>query len=141
VGEFDSPQQFMQSVYNSKGDSDDKSINYYEFTEGYTIPTTSDQDKTIRNTFTDIANNEEYSLDPSNPNHCGTAVQRSLTAAGIEVRSLEVISGRTITNRSTGGDSYTYPTRTLRGYSYLPSTIFKDIRQNNPQGLYIRKSK
>lgn len=68
-------------------------------------------------------------------------MQRSLESAGIDVKSTEVIPGRTITNRSTGGDTYTYSTRTLRGYSYLPSTIFKNIRQNNPQGLYIRKNK
>jgi hypothetical protein len=141
VGEFDSPQQFLESAYNSKGDSDDKSINYYEFTEGLVIPTTPEQDKTIRDKFTDIANNEEYSFNPANRNHCGTAVQKSLEKAGIDVKSTEVIPGRTITNRSTGGDTYTYPTRTLRGYSYFPSTIFKDIRQNNPQGLYIRKNK
>lgn len=70
VGEFESPQQFLESAYNSKGDSDDKSIDYYEFTEGLIIPTTSEQDETIRNKFTDIANNEEYRLNPANRNHC-----------------------------------------------------------------------
>ena len=114
---FDSPQQFLESTYNSKGNKDDKSINNYGFEEGYIIPTTQEQDETIRSTFINIANNEEYRLNPINPNQCATVVQRSLSKAGVETRA-----NRTITNRSTGGDSYQ-----TKFNPYLPSQAFKSI--------------
>ena len=130
-GEFGSPQQFLESTYNSKGDKDDKTINDYGFGEGYIIPTTQEQDETIRNTFVDISNNEEYRLNPVNPNQCATVVQRSLNKVGIETRV-----NRTITNRSTGGDSYQ-----IKFNPYLPSQAFKSIMYNNPQGQYIKRLK
>lgn len=141
VGAFDSPHQFLESSYNSSGNPEDKSINSYGYKEGYILPTTPEQDEIIRNTFTDISMNESYSVKPLNPNHCGTAVQRSLGAVDIETRNLEIIHGRTITNRSTGGDSYTYPTRVIGRNSFLPSNIFRDIRHNNPQGIYIKRNR
>lgn len=85
--------------------------------------------------------NESYSLNLLNPNHCGTAIQRSLGAVDIETRNLEIIHGTTITNRSTGGDSYAYPTRIIGRNSYLPSNIFRDIRHNNTQGTHIKRNR
>lgn len=85
--------------------------------------------------------NESYSLIFLNPNHYGTAIQRSLGAVDIETRNLEIIHGRTITNRSTGGDSYAYPTRIIGRNSYLPSNIFRDIRHNNTQGTHIKRNR
>ena len=146
IGEFDSPQQFLESAYNSKKNAqgedvkDDSSVNKYSYSEGYTIGTSKEQDDKIRSTFTGIAKNEDYRLNPADPNQCANVVQRSLESVGIDVKSTETIVGRTVTNRSTGGDSYTYPTRTLRGYSYLPSTVFGDIRRNN-SGIYIKRIK
>ena len=56
VGEFDSPQQFLYSDYNTKGDKDDESINCYGYQEGYILPTTPEQDDIIRKTFIHYAN-------------------------------------------------------------------------------------
>ena len=66
-----------------------------------------------------------------NPNQCATVVQRSLNKAGVETRA-----NRTITNRSTGGDSYQ-----IKFNLYLPSQAFKSIMYNNPQGQYIKRLK
>ena len=60
VGEFDSPQEFLNSPYNSYGASDDMSINTYGFSEGYMIPTSKEQDDIIRDTFISISKNESY---------------------------------------------------------------------------------
>lgn len=131
VGEFDSPQQFLASAYNSKGkDENDKknnkNINGYEFTEGFILPTTPEQDNKIRSTFTDISNNEDYGLNPFSPNHCGTAVQRSLEAVGIDVSEKTTARRRKVSV-------------TMKTHPYLPSNAFKTIRKNNPQGAYIKK--
>jgi hypothetical protein len=122
VGEFDSPQQFLESAYNSKGDKDDKNSNGYEFTEGYIIPTTSEQDNTIRNTFVDISE-ETYNLITNN---CTTAVQKSLNTVGIKTseRRTDVMIGPS----------------TQRDTPWLPSMAFKVIRNNNA-GTYIHKQK
>jgi RHS repeat-associated protein len=124
VGEFDSPEQFMQSAYNSKGDKDDKSINKYGFTEGYILATTPEQDATIRETFVGISQNEEYGIFSNN---CATAVQRSLNAVGIKTSE---------TKRMT--DVMIGPS-TKEVTPWLPSQAFKAIRNSNPNGTYIRK--
>lgn len=62
VGEFDNPQQFMDSEYNQSGDKDDKTINPYGFIQGYILSTTSEQDNIIRTTFNNINKNEEYKI-------------------------------------------------------------------------------
>ena len=122
VGEWDSPEQFMQSTYNSKGDKDDKSINGYGFSEGYVIPTTSDQDKIMRETFTSISENEDYSIVTNN---CATAVQKSLKAVGIKTseRVTDVMIGPS----------------TKEVTPWIPSFAFNVIKRNNPSGIYIRK--
>lgn len=119
----------MNSTYNQKGDKDDKSINSYGFKEGYIIPTTKEQDKIIKETFISISKNEDYSLNPYNPNHCGTTVQRSLNKAGIQTStSIEIPanhwSGRTIT---------------LKTNPYFPSKAYKAIIRNNPSGTSIQR--
>ncbi|WP_081795821.1 DUF6443 domain-containing protein [Bacteroides stercorirosoris] len=64
VGEFNSPQDFFESSYNSagNGNEDANSINGYGFSEGYIIPTTAKQDNMMRTTFENISQNEEYDL-------------------------------------------------------------------------------
>ncbi len=122
VGEFDSPQQFMDSYYNQAGDKDDKSINSYGFTEGYVLPTTSEQDNTIRSTFTDISQNESYNIFTNN---CATVVQKSLNAAGVETK----VNGGYIAGKQRGFNTF------------IPSDAFGTIKTNNPNGIYIRSNK
>ena len=62
IGEFDTPEEFLKSKYNSSGDADDMNVNSYGFSEGYMIPTNKDQDNAIRDAFLKISNNEEYTL-------------------------------------------------------------------------------
>jgi hypothetical protein len=141
IGEFDSPQQFLDSPYNSKVNSkgedgkDDKSVNGYGFTEGYVIPTTAEQDNTIRTTFTDISKNEDYSLgliDGKLPNHCTTVTQRSLTAAGI----------KTTITLTTGTVRWGEDFRSTRTFQpYLPSQAYKAIKNNNSQGYSVYRPK
>ena len=130
VGEFNSPQEFLQSSYNSKGDSDDKNINKYGFQEAYILPTDESQDNTIKESFIDISK-EEYRLSPSNPNQCATAVQKSLNRAGIETTTLTFIKD----GFSTGAGYFT------KSNPYLPSSAFNAIINSNPNGQLIKKHK
>ena len=125
---FDSPQQFMDSHYNSKGNKEDKTINSYGFTEGYIIPTSTEQDNKMRDTFSNISRNEDYDIITNN---CASAVQRSLNMGGIETRSLHTVPG----GKVFGGYKAIYSN------SYIPSEAFKVIKINNPNGKYITKSK
>ena len=125
---FDSPQQFMDSHYNSKGNKEDKTINSYGFTEGYIIPTSTEQDNKMRDTFSNISRNEDYDIIINN---CASAVQRSLNMGGIETRSLHTVPG----GKVFGGYKAIYSN------SYIPSEAFKVIKINNPNGKYITKSK
>ena len=128
LGEWDTPQEFMNSFYNQSGDKNDKTINSYGYEEGYIIPTTPKQDNIIRTTFSNISKNEEYSLNPLNPNHCATAIQKSLNNAGINT-----------------SESYYIPSglpnsgQWINRNPYLPSQAFKAIIKNNPSGKYIHK--
>jgi lipopolysaccharide export LptBFGC system permease protein LptF len=135
VGEFDSPQQFMDSQYNSSGDKDDTSINSYGYQEGYVIPTTSEQDQMIAETFTDIAQNEEYKL---LGNNCSIVAQRSLEAAGIKTTKTTTTTYRVPANHSLGESSFSVK---VSSRPAMPSTSFKNIIMHNPQGLYIRRSR
>ena len=125
---FDSPRQFMDSHYNSKGNKEDKTINTYGFTEGYIIPTSTEQDNKMRDTFSNISRNEDYDIITNN---CASAVQRSLNMGGIETRSLHTVPG----GKVFGGYKAIYSN------SYIPSEAFKVIKINNPNGKYITKSK
>ena len=125
---FDGPQQFMDSHYNSKGNKEDKTINSYGFTEGYIIPTSTEQDNKMRDTFSNISRNEDYDIITNN---CASAVQRSLNMGGIETGSLHTVPG----GKVFGGYKAIYSN------SYIPSEAFKVIKINNPNGKYITKSK
>ncbi len=129
VGEWNTPQEFMDSDYNNSGNKDDKNTNSYGYTEGYVISTTPEQDNVIRETFIDISKNEDYGIISNN---CATAVQKSLKSAGIETKQTQKIPA----NRSLGESGYT-----VKSNPFIPSIAFKTIRQNNPNGTYIKKNK
>jgi hypothetical protein len=126
---FNGPQEFLESTYNAKGNKEqinDNTVNNYGFTEGYILPTTPEQDKVIRSTFTDAVN-EGYSL---TGNQCSIAVQKGLNAAGIKTTV-------TSTTQSTRWGETFQNTRTYN--PYFPSIAFGAIIRNNPNGYYIKK--
>ncbi|SHI36569.1 RHS repeat domain-containing protein [Bacteroides stercorirosoris] len=120
VGEFNSPQDFLESSYNSSGDKTDVSINGYGFSEGYIIPTTEEQDIIIRSTFTEISQKEEYNL---LWNNCSTTVQRSMEAAGIKTYDKNKRSYRIPANHSLGESSFTVVHGSAR--PAIPKVSFK----------------
>ena len=127
VGKFDSPQQFLNSKYNQAGDKDNKNIDSYGFSEAFVIKTTKKQDETIRNEFVRVSTDEEYSLNPFDPNQCATTVQKSLNKAGIETAETKTV---------TVGE---YVTVKKKENPYLPSDAFQAIKKNNPNGTYVKK--
>jgi RHS repeat-associated protein len=135
---FNSPQEFLESTYNAEGNKkqiSDNTVNNYGFTEGYVFPTTPEQDNIIRNTFTDISQNENYSLgliQGSLPNQCANVTQRSLNAAGIKT-TITVTTG---TIR--WGEDFR---RTRTFQPYLPSEAYKAIVRNNSNGFKIYGTK
>ena len=126
VGSFKSPQDFLNSEYNQKKEEDDPSTANYNYEKAYIIPTNKEQDSAIRNEFQRIASEEDYSLSPFEPNHCGTAVQKSLEAGGLKVSEKK---------QSLSGFSF-YNVR-----PYLPSSAYQVIKNNNPNGYEIYKKK
>jgi hypothetical protein len=126
---FNTPQEFLESGYNAEGNKEqinDNTVNNYGFTEGYILPTTPEQDNTIRSTFTDAVN-QGYSLID---NQCSIAVQKGLNAAGIKTTV-------TSTTQSTRWGETFQSTRTYN--PYLPSRAFNAIKVNNSNGFYINR--
>lgn len=136
VGEWNTPQEFLDSEYNSIGDKNDKNSSKYEFTEAYVIPTTGEQDQIIRSAFMNISKNESYDI---LKNNCSTAVQRSMEAAGLITYNKETYNYRVPANRSLGESSFHIQYSSPR--PILPSTSFKSIIRINPQGQIISKSR
>ena len=135
IGEFDTPEEFLKSKYNSSGDADDMNVNSYGFSEGYMIPTNKDQDNAIRDAFLKISNNEEYSL---MSNNCATAVQRAIEVAGIRTHLQKHATFRMPqTNYSMKKLSLVLHAPVSR--SIVPSVAFKLIIQLNPNGRIIKK--
>ena len=133
VGEFNSPQEFLESSYNSEGAGDDKSINAYGFSEGYIIPTTPKQDDIIRDNFTSISMNESYDV---LFNNCATVVQRSIEAGGVKAFYRPTNNNIFSIKKSTSAFNMkaTQGKRTL-----IPSGAFKSIIIHNPNGKLISK--
>ena len=132
VGEFDSPQEFLNSPYNSYGASDDMSINTYGFSEGYMIPTSKEQDDIIRDTFISISKNVSYDF---LGNNCSTVVQKSLEAAGIITFTQKSTRHRIPSSHYLGESSFIATISTSR--PLIPSVSFRAIIKNNPQGKMI----
>jgi len=136
VGAFYSPQSFLDSQYNSKGESDDLSINSFGFSEGYVLPSSKEQDELMQKTFMDISQNEEYDLFGNN---CSTTVQRVMEAANIKTYDNRKKSHRVPANHSLGESSFV--TYRVNSRPIIPSVSFKSIIKNNPQGQLLYKIK
>ena len=74
---WNTPQDFLNSDYN---DTNNEENNGYGYHEGYLIPTNSEQDNIVKETFIQAVN-QGYSLIK---NHCSIAVQKSLNAIGLK---------------------------------------------------------
>lgn len=136
VGEFNSPQEFMDSPYNAKNDGEDPETNSFGFSEGYLIPSSGEQDNLMRETFTNIGNNEEYDL---LGNNCATTVQRTMEAAGFKTYDNQRKVYKVPANHSLGESSFTITHENLR--PIVPSASFKSIIKHNPQGSIIYKTR
>jgi hypothetical protein len=102
-------------------------VNNYGFKEAYILPTTSEQDKKVIEAFKQNMN-EGYNL---LTNQCAQVVQKSLNAAGINILQdvFHFYDGMT----STGFWTKKSP--------YSPANTFNTIRNNNPNGQYIKRKK
>lgn len=128
--EFESPEAFLKSNYNKEGDKYDRTIANYNYIAAYIIPTTKKQDEIIRKEFVRIGKSESYSLNPLHPNHCATAVQKSLQKAGVNAKYHDVVSY----------NLFMKPVHTYK-FPYLPSNAYNTIKLNNPKGYEIKKEK
>ena len=135
VGEWDNPQQFLDSHYNTQGDRRNAEINSFGYQEGYVIETTPEQDDVIRNTFINISRDEEYQF---LGNNCATTVVRSLNAAGIKTHSKETKTIHVPANHKLGESGFTV--KIPKPKPLLPSSVFRTIMELNPKGVYLRKT-
>lgn len=126
---FDSPQDFLNSSYNRTANNEkeilDNTVNNYGYNEAYILPTNSTQDNIIETEFRKNAKNG-YSLIN---NQCAQVVQKSLKAAGINTEE-EVFRFY---------DSMINIGQMVKEAPYMPSSTFRTIRHNNPNGKYIQK--
>lgn len=138
VGSWDSPEQFFNSSYNvnkGKEGMTDENINNYDFAEGYQITTTPEQDATMRNDFTKIANTKYNIFN----NNCATAVQKVMIDAGIPV-SKPTMEPVTIPMPTPGGLVDVFNGYQMKcDIKMIPSSAFKSIMNWNPAGRYIHK--
>ncbi len=134
AGSWSSPQEFMDEAHETTKEELEKNpdaIINYDYSEAYEIETTPEQDKTIADTFTKIANEEDYDL---TSNNCAHAVQRSL----LEGKVLPPVITQTISPTSTG---YTFEIQ--RPYTLIPQpySAYSTIKLHNPNGTKIKKEK
>jgi RHS repeat-associated protein len=125
---FNSPEEFMNSEYNKEGNKEDENVSNYHFSSAYILPTDKKQDGMIRDEFIRISKKEEYSLNVFSPNHCATTVQRSLQKAGIDTKSDIFVP----VNSGIGQMIH------LKVNPYLPSDVYRAIKQNNPKGYELK---
>ena len=138
VGSWDSPQEFLDSPYNDdNGDSDDKSMNQYGFSEGYQIATTPEQDATMRNSFSKTAETE-YNLFTNN---CATAVQKAMVDAGIPVSEPTWVPSSLPMSTPFGIVEVTNGPKMQCEFKVIPTFAFKSIIKFNPGGQLLHKNK
>lgn len=132
IGNFNSPQEFLESEYNSSGHRDDKNINHYGFSEGYIIPTSKKQDEKIRKTFIEISKKEQYDIFKNN---CTTTVQRAMEAATLKTYDMKE---RKIPVDYGMGESYI----TIKNQRpIIPGPSFRSIIKLNPDGKIVHRLK
>ena len=142
VGEWDTPQDFLDSSYNTDDDNNDSekgndaTTNSYEYTVGYQIESSSEQDETMRNEFKRISDEEDYNL---LNNNCASAVIKTLEAAGIEAHNKQKATLYKVpANPKLGESGFTVKTKGLKATrSILPKKAFQSIINNNSKGKLL----
>jgi RHS repeat-associated protein len=117
---WNTPQDFLNSDYNN---INKEKNNGYGYQEGYLIPTNSEQDKVVKETYLQAVE-QGYSLID---NHCSIAVQKSLNSIGIKTH---VKLDPLIINAS--------PTFSANVNPYFPDDAYKAIKMNN-HGYVIKR--
>ena len=131
---FESPTDFLNSKYNSDGSTEDikqDKINGYGYTEGYILPTTPKEDGMIKDNFVKAVS-KGYNL---LKNQCAHGVQKALNSVGIKTTTINNFNHST----SSGSVFPMSPLDRVEVNPYLPSSAFKAIRENNPNGIYIKR--
>lgn len=137
VGSWDSPEDFLNSSYNvrTENSKEDKSMNHFGYSEGYQIPSTKEQDTTMRESFTKIAQTK-YNLIFNN---CATAVQKTMIDAGIPVSEPTMIPS-TRPMQTPFGVVDVYNGDVMKCNTFvLPSSAFQSIIRWNPSGQLLHK--
>lgn len=137
VGSWDSPEQFLNSPYNVRNEEskENPAMNHFGFSEGFQIPTTPEQDATMRDGFKKIANTE-YNLFNNN---CTTAVQKVMVDAGIPVSKPTMVPTTIPMSTPVGLVDVFIGYKMKCDIKILPSSAFKSIMNWNPIGRYIHK--
>ena len=131
---FDSPTDFLNSIYNSDGSNEDiehDRINGFGYTEGYILPTTPKEDQIIKDNFMKAVNESYHLL----TNQCAMGVQKALNSVGIKTNTIHNFNYST----SFGAVFPMSPHYKAEVNPYLPSSAFKVIRDKNPNGIYIKR--
>ena len=126
---YTSVQNFIDNYKLKEGDEEP----YY--TEAYILPTTPEQDKTIRETMINELD-KKYSLVGSN---CAQAVNNSLIAAGVKTNKISsndlIRSIQCITSPSFVIDKF------VDDYildKIIPITMYSNIKHANPNGIIVK---
>ncbi len=135
VGNWDSPQEFFNSSYNTEGGEQDKNVNSYGFSEGYQIETTPEQDETMRNSFSKTAKTEYDFI----TNNCATAVQKAMIDADIPVSEPTIVPNYIPMSTPFGIVDVLNGCKMKCDFNIVPSSAFQSIMKWNPKGSYIHK--
>lgn len=137
VGSWDSPQEFFNSPYNAEEGNGRKypEVNAYDYSEGYQIPTSPEQDAIMRESFTETAKTEYNILS----NNCATAVQEAMTKAGIPVSEPKATPITAPTSTQIGLVNVAIGYKIEYKISIYPIVAFKSIVESNPNGEHIQK--
>ena len=122
VKTFDSPEDFMNSTYNRKGNEEEiliDKVNNFGYEKAFVIPTTHNQDKKIMEKFLKEAH-LSYNLVYR---QCAQVVQKALNVGGVKTTIMDFLYF----------DDYT-PSESI---PYMPISTFKAIQYNYPNGKII----
>ena len=135
VGSWDSPQEFLNSQYNTRPENgqNDKSVNNFGFIEGYLIKSTRRQDNLIKNEFIRLSQDTPYIL---LENNCATTVQRALVAGNIPISTHQYKMIKIPANKYIGEDGYMIKQLNI---TIFPRKAFESIIEANPEGKLIKR--
>ena len=139
VGNWESPQDFLNSDYNSDSPTgtEDPSQSHFTYDIGYQISSTPEQDTVMREEFQNLSETS-YNLVTNN---CTQVVQKTLLKGGIDI-SAETTATYTPVQTEFGIVNVVSDVKIqiTNKISVVPSTAFQEIIKANPTGNYVSKS-